>query len=146
MSSNIWPRDCSRFGSPSRRETDRLGAGYRALSRHQNARFQTHSNRCQGSNGILDGIAGDDFSGRSVSGTGDLNGDGIDDLIKRRDSKLDDPPKLGNALIPCSSVELNSPALPAPLSPTRQVGLSLGRSSVLPQADQRRVVQVVGAG
>ena len=35
-----------------------------------------------GSNGFrLDGEAGNDSAGRSVSGTGDVNGDGIDDLI-----------------------------------------------------------------
>jgi hypothetical protein len=35
-----------------------------------------------GSNGfVLNGIDSLDFSGRSVSGAGDINGDGIDDLI-----------------------------------------------------------------
>src|SRR4028119_572868 len=35
-----------------------------------------------GSNGFaINGIAVDDFSGRSVSSAGDVNGDGIDDLI-----------------------------------------------------------------
>ncbi len=35
-----------------------------------------------GSNGfVLNGIDGSDYSGRSVSGAGDVNGDGIDDLI-----------------------------------------------------------------
>ena len=35
-----------------------------------------------GSNGfVLNGIDADDWSGRSVSGAGDINGDGIDDLI-----------------------------------------------------------------
>ena len=35
-----------------------------------------------GQNGFsLNGVAADDFSGRSVSGAGDVNGDGIDDLI-----------------------------------------------------------------
>ena len=35
-----------------------------------------------GTNGFrLDGVASGDFSGRSVSGAGDVNGDGIDDLI-----------------------------------------------------------------
>ena len=40
-----------------------------------------------GSNGFrLDGIDANDFSGRSVSGAGDINGDGIDDLIIGADS------------------------------------------------------------
>ncbi len=35
-----------------------------------------------GSNGfVINGIGRDDFSGRAVSGAGDINGDGIDDLI-----------------------------------------------------------------
>ena len=35
-----------------------------------------------GSNGfVLNGITTDDYSGRSVSGAGDINGDGLDDLI-----------------------------------------------------------------
>ncbi|MBE9098777.1 hypothetical protein [Vacuolonema iberomarrocanum] len=35
-----------------------------------------------GSNGfVINGVAEDDFSGRSVSGAGDINGDGIDDVI-----------------------------------------------------------------
>lgn len=44
------------------------------------ARFNLSS--LDGSNGFrINGIARDDFSGRSVSSAGDLNGDGIDDII-----------------------------------------------------------------
>ncbi len=35
-----------------------------------------------GSNGFrLDGIDADDFSGKSVASAGDVNGDGVDDLL-----------------------------------------------------------------
>ena len=48
-----------------------------------------------GSNGFrLDGEAAGDNSGRSVSGAGDINGDGVDDLIIGADSAY--PNGLGN--------------------------------------------------
>ena len=58
------------------------GASYVVFGSDQGFGASLNLSTLDGSNGfVLNGIAAYDFSGRSVSGAGDINGDGIDDLI-----------------------------------------------------------------
>jgi Ca2+-binding RTX toxin-like protein len=67
------------YADPNGRDS---GQSYVVFGRVEGFAAQLELADLNGSNGfVLNGIAGDDNSGRSVSGAGDLNGDGIDDLI-----------------------------------------------------------------
>jgi Ca2+-binding RTX toxin-like protein len=61
---------------------DRSGASYVVFGHDQGFAANLDLSSLNGSNGfVLNGMAAGDRSGHSVSGAGDINGDGIDDLI-----------------------------------------------------------------
>ena len=62
--------------------TDDAGESYVVFGSDQGFAASVDLADLDGSNGfVLNGIDADDFSGGSVSGVGDINGDGLDDLI-----------------------------------------------------------------
>ncbi|MEQ8995345.1 MAG: hypothetical protein RID53_02440 [Coleofasciculus sp. B1-GNL1-01] len=72
------------IGAPSANPNDTPSAGETYVVFGKSGDFDASFNLSQlnGSNGfVLNGINERDFSGRSVSSAGDINGDGIDDLI-----------------------------------------------------------------
>jgi hypothetical protein len=72
------------IGAPAAAPNGNLFAGETYIVFGQSAAFDTTLNLSQlnGNNGfVINGIDAGDYSGVSVSGTGDINGDGIDDLI-----------------------------------------------------------------
>ncbi|MDJ0728888.1 MAG: hypothetical protein QNJ33_02740 [Crocosphaera sp.] len=72
------------IGASGADPNDNSGAGETYVVFGSNTGFATSFNlsSLDGSNGfVLNGIDGADFSGSSVSGAGDVNGDGFDDLI-----------------------------------------------------------------
>ncbi|MEO1211656.1 MAG: Calx-beta domain-containing protein, partial [Cyanobacteria bacterium J06638_20] len=61
---------------------DNAGTSYVVFGRQTGFGARFNLSALNGSNGFaINGVTGNDFSGRSVSGAGDINGDGIDDLI-----------------------------------------------------------------
>ncbi len=67
---------------PNGNESSREGENYVVFGSSNGFNGSLDLSNLNGSNGfILRGIDGNDNAGRSVSGTGDINGDGIDDLI-----------------------------------------------------------------
>ena len=61
---------------------DRSGSSYVVFGREGGFSSTLNLSTLDGSNGFrIDGAAAFDFSGRSVSNAGDINGDGVDDLI-----------------------------------------------------------------
>jgi len=72
------------IGAFSANPNGNLGAGetYVVFGNSEGFNASLNLSELNGSNGfVLNGIDRRDFSGRSVSGAGDINGDGIDDLI-----------------------------------------------------------------
>ncbi|MBE9098899.1 hypothetical protein [Vacuolonema iberomarrocanum] len=61
---------------------NRAGSSYVVFGRQTGFGASLNLSTLNGSNGFaINGVAASDFSGGSVSGAGDINGDGIDDLI-----------------------------------------------------------------
>jgi len=69
------------IGAPGASPNDRSGAGASYVVFGTDAGFSATIDLATDADLIIEGAAAEDRSGRSVSGSGDVNGDGIDDLI-----------------------------------------------------------------
>ena len=70
----------ARFATPNGQS--RAGSSYVVFGKAEGFGTSLNLSQLNGSNGfVLNGIKADDFSGFSVSGAGDVNGDGFDDMI-----------------------------------------------------------------
>ena len=70
-----------------RYDAPNVGAAYVVFDRSEGLPTELDVNALDGTNGFkVQGVAEDDSAGRSVAGAGDVNGDGIDDIIIGADS------------------------------------------------------------